>query len=96
MLTEVHEMSETLIKIKAGTLSEKEFDSINYDKDIFHSAQGKFYEDDYGDQNSDEIYGHEYGSYNYKNEDDYDYGKGDHKVIQKTLNKKGKSKMTPK
>ena len=31
MVTEVHEMSETLIKIRAGTLSNEEFDSIHFD-----------------------------------------------------------------
>ena len=96
MVTEVHEMSETLIKIKAGTLSTEEFDSINFDSEIFHSSKGKQYENDYGDDYSDEIYGHEYGSHNYKDDDEYDYGIGNHKVIQKTLNKKGKNKMTPK
>ena len=69
---------------------------INFDSEIFHSNKGKQYENDYGDYYSDEIYGHEYGSHNYKDDDEYDYGIGNHKVIQKTLNKKGKNKMTPK
>jgi hypothetical protein len=41
MVTEVHEMSETLIKIRAGTLSNEEFDSINFDAEVFHSDKGK-------------------------------------------------------
>jgi len=31
MVKEVHEMTETLVKIKAGTLSGEEFDSLTFD-----------------------------------------------------------------
>lgn len=41
MVTEVHEMSETLIKIRAGTLSNAEFDSIHFDPEVFHSNKDK-------------------------------------------------------
>jgi hypothetical protein len=41
MVTEVHEMSETLIKIRAGTLSNEEFDSINFEAEVFQSDKGK-------------------------------------------------------
>ena len=37
MVTEVHEMSETLIKIRAGTLSNEEFDSIHFDPEVFYA-----------------------------------------------------------
>jgi hypothetical protein len=40
MVTEVHEMSETLIKIRAGTLSNEEFDSIHFDPEVFHGDKG--------------------------------------------------------
>jgi len=90
MVTEVHEMSEILIKIKAGTLSSEEFDSINFDHEVFHS---KTKHNDYDDEYSDEIYGQEFDP---NNDDEYDYGISNHRVIQKVLNKKGKNKITPK
>jgi len=58
MVKEVHEISETLIKIRAGTLSSVEFDDIHFDNSVFHSAAcgGNSHHHDY----SDEIYGDEY------------------------------------
>ncbi len=51
LVTEVHEISETLIKIRAGTLSNAEFDSINFDPEVFYSNKDEQYDDydDYGD-----------------------------------------------
>ena len=65
MVKEVHEISETLVKIRAGTLSSAEFDDIHFDASVFHNT-GNSKHHDY----SDEMYGDEYG-YEYGDEDDY-------------------------
>ena len=77
MIKEVHEISETLIKIRAGTFSSVEFDDINFDNSVFLSsaAGGNSYNhDDY----SDDFYGDEYG-FEYGDEDEgfenYKYSK---------------------
>jgi hypothetical protein len=38
LVKEVHEMTETLIKIKAGTLSSEELDAIHFDAKVFMHA----------------------------------------------------------
>jgi hypothetical protein len=83
MVREVHEMTETLVKIKAGTLSAGELDAINFDQNVFldahhHDRYSGDYDDDY-----------DYGDDGYGDEDDDDFGIGNHRVIQKTLSKKG-------
>jgi len=86
MVKEVHEISETLIKIRAGTFSASEFDDFQFDSSVFHhqggnNSTGKH---DY----SDDFYGDEYG---YGEEDD-DYGIENHRYIQKNLAKKSSQK----
>lgn len=59
MVKEVHEITETLIKIKAGTFSSKELDSMHFDDQVFlDSHNGHDYcddfDDDYGDFYGDE------------------------------------------
>ena len=75
MIKEVHEISETLIKIRAGTFSSAEFDDINFDNSVFHtSALGSnSHHHDY----SDDLYGDEYG-FDYGDED---YGIENHRHI---------------
>lgn len=88
MVKEVHEISETLIKIRAGTLSSAEFDYINFDNFVFLQAGGGNSKSGAGHDYSDEFYGDEYG-------DDYgdeDYGIESHKYIQKNLAKKASQK----
>ena len=79
-MKEVHEITETLIKIKAGTLSSLELDAMNFDSQVFmhahHGHEGSY----------DEMYGDEYGDYD---DEDDDYGIGEHRGIQKSLGKKG-------
>jgi len=82
---EVHEISETLIKIRAGTFSASEFDEFNFDSSVFHH-QGGNSRSEHG--YSDDFYGDEYG---YGQEDD-DYGIENHKYIQKNLAKKSSQK----
>ena len=79
MVKEVHEMTETLIKIRAGTLSYEQFDAINFDSHVFHQAQhggGHNNRHSFEDEYYDEIYGDYYGE-----EDHDDYGIGSHRVI---------------
>ena len=82
LVKEVHEITETLIKIKAGTLSSHELDAMNFDSQVFmhahHGHEGRYDDDD--------DYGGEYGDYD---EEDDDYGIGNHRGIQKSLGKKG-------
>ena len=84
MVKEVHEISETLVKIRAGTLSAAEFDDIHFDHSVFHTTQNKGHHD-----YSDEMYGDEYGDA-YGDEDDY--GIENHRYIQKNLSKKASQK----
>lgn len=96
MVKEVHEMTETLIKIKAGTFSSEELDALHFDAHVFMDAQhnGGHGYDDYNDY-SDELYDDYYGEQ--EDMDDYDYGIGNHRGIQKQLNKKaGQRKVTNK
>lgn len=84
-MKEVHEISETLIKIRAGTFSASEFDDFHLDGSVFHHEGGNSTgQHDY----SDDFYGDEYG---YGQEDD-DYGIESHKYIQKNLAKKSSQK----
>jgi hypothetical protein len=39
MVKEVHEITETLIKIKAGTFSPESLDSLHFDNNVFFNAQ---------------------------------------------------------
>jgi hypothetical protein len=75
MIKEVHEISETLIKIRAGTFSSVEFDDIHFDNTVFHSSavDDNSHHHDY----SDDFYGDEYG-FDYGDED---YGIGNHRHI---------------
>lgn len=69
MVKEVHEMTECLVKIKAGTLSSEEF-TINFETQLFHQDFNDNYkDDDYG------LYGEEYY------EEDGNYGIDNHKFI---------------
>ena len=83
MVKEVHEITETLIKIKAGTLSSKELDALNFDQNVFLNAaqNANNYDDFYGEEMNDDYYGEE-------GYDDDDYGIGQHRGIQKQLSKK--------
>jgi hypothetical protein len=82
---EVHEISETLVKIRAGTFSDSEFDEIHFENSVFLNQGGNSRGDiDY----SDDFYGDEYG---YGHEDD-DYGIENHRYIQKNLAKKSSQK----
>lgn len=78
-------MTETLIKIQAGTFSADQLDSMHLDTQVFLDAHNDHNNnfDDY----SDELYGGDYYGEGYS---DDDYGIGDHRVIQKTLSKKQK------
>jgi hypothetical protein len=81
MVKEVHEISETLIKIRAGTLSSAEFDDIHFDNSVFLLGARGGGGNSKGHHYSDEFYGDEYG-------DEYgddDYGIENHKYIQKNL-----------
>ena len=84
-MKEVHEISETLIKIRAGTFSASEFEDFNIDSSAFnHQGGNSRGQHDY----SDDFYGDEYG---YGQEDD-DYGIENHRYILKNLAKKSSQK----
>jgi hypothetical protein len=88
MVKEVHEISETLVKIRAGSLTDKEFDGIHFNDSIFHNTRSN------GNYNySDEMYGDEYDDA-YGDEDDY--GIENHRYIQKNLSKKASEKKVTK
>lgn len=74
-MKEVHEMTETLIKIKVGTLSTEELDAIHFDSNVFmhahHGHDAQYDDDDDYGMDYDGGYGDEYGD-----NDDYDYGIG--------------------
>jgi hypothetical protein len=72
MVKEVHEVSETLVKIRAGTLSHLELDSGHPEIFTGHNDYHEYDEED-------EYYGEE---------DFHEYGLEDHKYIQKNLSKK--------
>ena len=69
MVKEVHKMTESLVKIKAGTLSSEEF-TINFETQLFHQDFN-----DNKDDYSDELYGEEYY------EEDGNYGIDNHRFI---------------
>lgn len=76
MVKEVHEITETLIKIKAGRMTASEFndmsleDSINHISNTHNYAQynqeEEYYEDDYGMEDYGDEFGQEYGLENCK------------------------------
>ena len=84
LVKEVHEITETLVKIRAGTLSVQEFDSYSQNPVLF--AEGAHYEDD------DDYYCEDYG----EEEDDYDYGITDNRHLKKAFSKKVAKKITNK
>ena len=89
MVKEVHEITETLVKIKAGTLSEREFGGIMDFQDHAFVDNSKKKYGDYGDE-YDDYYEGGYG-------DEDEYGIEKHRYIQKTLSKKaGSRKVTNK
>lgn len=92
MVKEVHEITETLIKIKAGRMTTQQFSDLNFEDDNhIHFNNHNFAEEDYGNE-----YDGEYGMEDYGDEFGQEYGLENCKYVTKSLkkNKKPSVKQT--